>query len=155
MVPAASATIDPGTFAEMRAIATMITSVPAASATAGGDHVDRCAASARILGMKSPGTASRRSPSRSRICVLAIRIAIPLVKPTTTGRGMNRTADPIPVTPSATSSPPAISVHMNRPSTPCAATMPATMTTKAPVGPPIWTRDPPSAEMIVPATMAV
>jgi hypothetical protein len=33
--------------------------------------------------------------------------------------------------------------------------MPATMTTKAPVGPPICTRLPPSAEMMKPATMAV
>ena len=32
---------------------------------------------------------------------------------------------------------PAIIVHMNRPSMPCSATMPATTTTKAPVGPPI------------------
>jgi len=30
-----------------------------------------------------------------------------------------------------------------------------TITTKAPVGPPIWTRDPPSAEIRNPATIAV
>jgi len=30
-----------------------------------------------------------------------------------------------------------------------------TITTKAPVGPPIWTREPPSNEMRKPATMAV
>ena len=29
------------------------------------------------------------------------------------------------------------------------------MTTKAPVGPPIWTREPPKAEMMKPATIAV
>jgi hypothetical protein len=29
------------------------------------------------------------------------------------------------------------------------------MTTKAPVGPPIWTREPPRAEMRNPATIAV
>ena len=80
---------------------------------------------------------------------------MPLVKPTTTGRGMNRTADPMPVAPSTTSSTPAINVHMKRPSTPCRATMPATMTTNAPVGPPICTRDPPKSEMMTPATMAV
>jgi hypothetical protein len=33
--------------------------------------------------------------------------------------------------------------------------MPYTMTTKAPVGPPIWTRDPPSAEIRNPAISAV
>ena len=36
----------------------------------------------------------------------------------TTGRGMNFTAEPMPVTPMMTSSTPAITVHMNRPSTP-------------------------------------
>ena len=40
---------------------------------------------------------------------------MPFVKPTTTGRGMNCTAVPSPVTPAATSSTPAIIVHMNRP----------------------------------------
>ena len=30
-----------------------------------------------------------------------------------------------------------------RPASPCWLTMPSTMTTKAPVGPPIWTREPP------------
>jgi hypothetical protein len=34
------------------------------------------------------------------------------------------------------------------------ATMPATTTTKAPVGPPIWKRDPPSAEMRKPVMTA-
>jgi hypothetical protein len=34
------------------------------------------------------------------------------------------------------------------------ATMPATMTTNAPVGPPIWVREPPSAEIRKPATTA-
>ncbi len=97
---------------------------------------------------------SMRSPRKSRICVLAIRTAMPLVKPMTTGRGMNLTAAPMPVTPSMTSITPAIIVHMNRPSTPYFATMPATTTTKAPVGPPIWTRDPPSAEIMKPVTIA-
>ena len=43
----------------------------------------------------------------------------------------------MPVRPSTTSITPAIIVHMNRPSTPYFATMPATTTTNAPVGPPI------------------
>ncbi len=73
------------------------------------------------------------------ICVLAITSAMPFVKPITTGRGMNRTAVPVPVSPMMTSSTPAIIVHMNRASTPYCATIPATTTTNAPVGPPIWT----------------
>ena len=43
---------------------------------------------------------------------------MPLVNPTTTGRGMKLTAAPMPVAPSRTSITPAIIVHMNRPSTP-------------------------------------
>jgi hypothetical protein len=42
-----------------------------------------------------------------------------------------------------------------RPDMPNLATIPATMTTKAPVGPPIWVRDPPRAEMMKPAITAV
>ena len=48
-----------------------------------------------------------------------------------------------------------MSVTRARPAMPKRATMPATMTTKAPVGPPIWVREPPSAEMRKPATTAV
>ena len=80
--------------------------------------------------------------------------AMPFVKPTTTGRGMKRTAAPMPVNPRTTSMTPAIIVHMNRPSTPYFATMPATTTTNAPVGPAICTREPPSAETTKPVTMA-
>ena len=79
---------------------------------------------------------------------------MPLVKPSTTGRGMNFTAAPSPVAPMTNSSTPAIMVHMNRPSTPCLATIPATTTTNAPVGPPIWTREPPNAEIRNPVTIA-
>jgi hypothetical protein len=50
---------------------------------------------------------------------------------------------------------PAINVATVRPSTPYFWTIPYTMTTNAPVGPPIWTREPPKAEMMKPATMAV
>ena len=64
-----------------------------------------------------------------------------------TGRGINFTADPILVAPMITSSTPAIIVHMNNPSTPCAATMAATTTTKAPVGPPICVFEPRSKEI--------
>jgi len=43
---------------------------------------------------------------------------------------------------------------MNSPSTPCCATMAATTTTNAPVGPPIWKREPPRAEIRNPVTIA-
>ena len=83
-----------------------------------------------------------------------MRTAIPLVNPTTTGRGMNFTADPRPVMPSRIKITPAIIVHIKRPSRPYFATMPKTTTTNAPVGPPICVDEPPSAEITNPATIA-
>lgn len=47
----------------------------------------------------SPAPAATCRPKKSLICVETIRSAIPLVKPMTTGRGMNFTADPSPVNP--------------------------------------------------------
>src|SRR5258708_34207573 len=83
-----------------------------------------------------------------------MRVGIPLVNPTITGRGKYFTAVPIPVTPSRTSKTPAIMVHTNRPSRPCLAIIPATTTTNAPVGPPICVFDPPNAEITNPVTIA-
>ena len=48
-----------------------------------------------------------------------------------------------------------MSVATTSPSTPYLSTIPETMTTNAPVGPPICTREPPSSEIRNPATMAV
>ena len=103
---------------------------------------------------KSPGMCSICKPKKSRICVLAIRIAMPFVKPMTTGRGKYFTAVPMPVAPSSTRITPAIMVQTNRPSTPNFVTIPATTTTNAPVGPPICVLLPPSAETMNPVTMA-
>ena len=83
-----------------------------------------------------------------------MRIAIPFVKPTITGRGKYFTALPIPVIPSSTSITPAIMVHANSPSIPYLAMIPATTTTNAPVGPPICVFEPPSAEITNPVTIA-
>jgi len=79
---------------------------------------------------------------------------MPFVKPMRIGRGMNLTAVPSPVRPSTIRITPASSVHMNRPSRPWALTIADTTTTNAPVGPPIWTREPPRVEMVKPATIA-
>jgi hypothetical protein len=67
---------------------------------------------------KSPVRASMRSPKKSLSCVLAISTAMPLVKPTTTGRGGTspRAEAGQPEDHRMT---PAIIVHMNSPSTPC------------------------------------
>ena len=154
-VPRHKATIAPGMRFDIRLARTMMPIAASASPVARGDHVEKPTPSVCSLGTNSLGTFSMARPKKSRICVLAINTAMPLVKPTTTGRGMNRTADPIPVAPNTTSITPAITVQTNSPSTPWSATMPATMTTKAPVGPPIWSRDPPSSEINPPAMMAV
>jgi hypothetical protein len=84
-----------------------------------------------------------------------ITTAMPAVKPQVTGKGMNLITPPIRARPSPTRAAPAIMVATISPSSPCWLTMPATMITKAPVGPPICTREPPIAEMIRPAMMAV
>ena len=49
---------------------------------------------------------------------------------------------------------PARAVASNMPSTPWRATQAATSTMKAPAGPPIWNRLPPSAETRKPPTIA-
>ena len=48
-----------------------------------------------------------------------------------------------------------ISVTMANPLIPKRSTMPAIITTNAPVGPPIWVREPPNAEIRKPAATAV
>ena len=68
---------------------------------------------------------------------------------------MNLIALPNLASPIATRITPAMSVATVSPSMPYFCTMPYTITTNAPVGPPICTREPPNAEMMKPATMAV
>src|SRR6266576_2870518 len=68
---------------------------------------------------------------------------------------MNLMAPPRRTAPKMTRITPAMMVAAASPSTPCRCTMAYPMTTNAPVGPPICTRDPPKAEMRNPATIAV
>jgi len=87
------------------------------------------------------------------LVMLAIRIAIPFVKPTTTGRGKYFTMLPMPVTPSSTRS---RRHHRAREQSvdPVLRDDPATTTTKAPVGPPICVLGSPSSEIRNPVTIA-
>jgi len=57
--------------------------------------------------------------------------------------------------PATTRMTPAMRVAITRPSKPCREMTLATTTTKAPVGPPIWVRLPPSMEISRPATTTV
>jgi len=95
-----------------------------ASRVAFQEIVLKLLAIASIRPRNSPGTFSIVRPKKSLSCVLAISTAMPLVNPTITGRGMNFTAFPRPVTPSPTSMTPAISVQLNRPFRPYFATIP-------------------------------
>ena len=72
------------------------------TSVAGNEIVCHACPNARIRWKKSPGTLCIRNPKKSRICVLAIRMAMPLVKPMITGRGKYLTAVPMPVIPSST-----------------------------------------------------
>ena len=154
-VVTSSATIDPGSRwlirGQSRTVATVATAVSVALTLTLAAALTRLA----MRGKNSLGTVFKSSPKKSLIWVDAMSTAIPLVNPIVTGRGMNRTAAPNPVRPIRTSMTPAIAVHIKRPETPNLATIPATITTKAPVGPATWHRDPPSVETISPATMAV
>ena len=77
--------------------------------------------------------------------------AMPAVKPTITGSGMKRMTAPSRASPISTSITPAISVAISSPLTPNCATTPARITMKAPVGPAIWIREPPSSATATPA----
>src|SRR5690606_32891312 len=81
--------------------------------------------------------------------------AMPAVKPTITGSGMNRITAPRRASPIATRITPAISVATSRPPTPNCATTLARITMKAPVGPAIWMREPPNSATAAPAMIEV
>ena len=81
--------------------------------------------------------------------------AIPLVNPTTIGYGMNLNMPPSLSRPIATSMTPAIMLAIISPCIPNFATIPATITMNAPVGPPIRKLEPPRKLIRNPATIAV
>jgi len=153
-VAAISATIEPGS--RRTTCGTTSTTINDAAPRAAATQLIpcRCAPSAAIRPKNSLGVATAR-PRKSLIWVEAMSSAMPLVNPSTTGRGMNFTDWPRPVSARNTRMTPAIMVTISRPERPCCAMMPATMTTKAPVGPPIWMREPPSADTRNPPTIAV
>jgi hypothetical protein len=94
-------------------------------------------------------------PSRSFIWLEKMLTAIPEVKPVITGCGMYLSSVPIRSTPAAISMMPASSVHRISPPYPNLSMTLNTTGTKAAVGPPICTREPPRSEMRKPATIAV
>ncbi|GAB1459214.1 hypothetical protein MASR2M50_09880 [Thauera sp.] len=135
--------------------ATRIASDTTATATVGRCRVGSAAASAPILAKNSPGRSAICRPRKSLICEMKITTAMPLVKPITTDSGMKRIMLPRRSAPMANSSTPDIIVAMSRFCTPWSTTIAYTMGMKAPVGPPICTREPPRKAIRKPATIAV
>ena len=155
--PTRIATIGAGTVRETFGQSSRIASDPAATAIAA---TETRAAGSRAYALhfarNGAGTAAIRRPSRSRICDEKMMTAIPLVKPVTTGYGMNLIAAPKRARPrideedageqradrqavDAVARDDSGDDHRRRP----------------PSGPPIWTRLPPRNEMRKPATAAV
>ena len=110
----------------------------------GGVTLARASQRAGIFSSSSPGSCSSVSPKSSLIWLAKMMTAIPAVKPTVTGKGMNLMKVPSLSIPAAASISPDRKVARISPSIPCCATVAATSTMKAPAGPPIWKRDPPS-----------
>ena len=81
--------------------------------------------------------------------------AMPRVNPSITGQGMKVTARPSPVIPAVSTSTPASRVTSAMLPRPCWATIGASTTAMAPVGPDTWTFDPPKTAATSPATTAV
>ena len=109
-VPSTSATIVPGMRAESFGTPSTTASVATASPALNGENCGSACATSISRGRNTPDGCAIGRPKKSLICVLAISTAMPFVNPITTGRGMKRTAVPIPVTPSSKISTPAMSV---------------------------------------------
>jgi hypothetical protein len=136
-VPPNSEAIEPGSFGRNLGTMRITPREAAARLKEVKSSVRRFAPMASIRAKNSLGFPLIFSPRKSLIWVEAISRAIPLVKPMTMGRGINLTAVPKPVKPRNSKITPAIIVTISKPESPCRAMIPATITTKAPVGPPI------------------
>jgi hypothetical protein len=97
----------------------MITTIDAtARPIAAADAVCQCAADGGHASEKVAGVFELAQPEEIADLRARDQDGDAVREATTTGRGMNLTADPIPVTPSRMSITPAIIVHMNRPEMP-------------------------------------
>ena len=153
--PAATARIRPGQRGAARRKPAIIAIVASPTARDGSETVPRAAQSAGTRSRNPAGSCARRIPRRSLIWLVAMIAAMPRVKPLITASGTSPMIRPARKSPAAIRITPAMKVAITSPSKPCAAITPATTTMNAPVGPPICTRLPPSAEIRNPATTAV
>ena len=95
------------------------------------------------------------SPRKSFTWPTTIPIAIPSVNPIVIVLGINLIKSPKWNNPIRINITPAIRVATVNPAIPCSAIIPYIITTKAAVGPPIWTLLPPKNEIKKPAIIAV
>ena len=133
----------------------MTATVAADTRIAAGVRLSRASQSAGIFSSSSPGSFASVRPNSSLTWLAKMMTAIPAVKPTVTGKGMNLMKVPRRRNPTTASISPERNVARISPSIPCWATVAATSTMKAPAGPPIWKRDPPRSDTRKPPTMAV
>lgn len=102
----------------------MMRMVPAEIPTEYGLMVPRLWAYASNRSTTSGGADGKRRPSPSRSCCTMRIVAMALVKPVTTGKGMNLMAPPARARPRPIRNSPAINVATISPSTPYFSTMP-------------------------------
>lgn len=92
--PSATATISPGSRGARRRSPTISAIDASATATAAGLTVSRAAHSTGSLSMKSAGRWSMDRPRKSLIWLVAMTMAMPMVKPLTTGSGTKAISRP-------------------------------------------------------------
>ncbi len=152
----ATARISPGKRGKARRSPTIASTVPAPTARLAPSSVSRAAQIAGSRSMASAGVpAGKTIPTASGNWLNPMMAAMPMVKPLITGSGTSTIRLPARSRPATTRITPAIKVASTSPSKPWVAITACTTTIKAPVGPPICTRLPPSAEIRKPATTAV
>ena len=128
----------PGQCGRHRLTPMMVAIVASDSAIVAPSYVDSVLESTGNLSSSSPGSGSASlSPMRSLSWLATMITAMPAVKPTVTGYGMNLMYVPSFRKPIAARINPDSIVARINPSMPCACTVAATSTMNAPAGPPI------------------
>ncbi len=156
-VATATATRDAGIAAESRG-STSMRAATTATVARGHTAVPGCeAASARactaVTRVFSPTAPS--TPTAAGTCCRKMIAAMPSVNPSTTGHGMKVTTRPSRSRPAARTITPPSTVTSATDASPCWATIGASTTAIAPVGPETWNREPPSTAATTPAITAV
>ncbi len=147
--------VSPGIRGSSRVPASTTTSVPSPISVVGTSSPGIACSSDQSFSWKCSVGPAACSPKKSFHCPTQMITAMPVVKPTITGSGMNLMTPPSRPRPIASRMAPAISVATCRPAMPYCAVMPASTAMKAPVGPEICTRVPPSSAVARPAMIAV